>query len=164
MATQQLNMVVWRMLTLFLWMGVMIGLAGTVMWAEAHRPAEWRMRLMAVVPTAEVVLTERAQAPWLFTAELVASELDLGNFGSRAAGISTMPRYQLAMPKSPETVYCVLTDDRHVQRLVYVNYYNDQLYQADWVALAGATAPVSAQTMAALRQLGCTNVAAHLGH
>jgi hypothetical protein len=134
---------------------------------EAQRTPEWQGALSGYISNVHATQPEKfqvdqvttAKLPWNFRADWDFPVLDAGRFGYEIGqhGISGEIPYsgQLALPYPPQTVHCVLLREGEDERVIFVNYYNDGLWQYGWVIQEGARYPFTAEFSQRLAEIGC---------
>jgi hypothetical protein len=147
---------------------VAVLLLAVVITVEAQRTPEWREALNQYVHqvnttqsgSLQVLRVVKASLPWNFRADWGLIGLDYGRFG---AGVAQPARAgekaystHRSLPYPPQTVHCVLLRAGTVERVIFVNFHSDDLWQYGWVILEGARRPFPAEFVQRLAEIGCT--------
>lgn len=123
---------------------------------EARRTPDWQNTLAMVWPLTQVVETGRAQRPDAFTLAagyriLTGSRFAYDAYQDEGGFVSLT----IALPEAPTDLYCVVVHKGAAARLLFVNYYTDNLYRSGWVVIDGGTFPGSPATQTQLDAIGC---------
>lgn len=133
-----------RMLGIVILLLVVIGVIATVVVAESQRTPDWQAVFAEALPGTAPVFTQRATQPHLFRQEMAVEPVDL----------STFP----AIPTAPVELYCVVGQRGNHQRLYFVNYHTDGLWNVGWVVWADGDDLAGRVVQETLTILGCTEL------
>ncbi|MEZ4869913.1 MAG: hypothetical protein R3C14_51780 [Caldilineaceae bacterium] len=149
-----------RLMGLGLMLIVVLGLVTAVNAAEARRTPDWQRALQQTLPAALVTQVVRAPHPAAFDPTVISAVLRRGQFAYRAhITADAQPiLLNIATPGAPRTVYCVVAQTGVQARLLFINYYTDNLWRSDWMVLDGGVLPVTATVRTHLAALGCQAV------
>lgn len=156
-----------RWIALSLPLSIVVLFLTAVVVVEAQRPPEWQEALSRYVSdfnasqptTLRVDRVVSAKMPWNFRGDWGVPMLDYGRFAYRVEqnAIPSNKSYtgHLALPYPPQTVQCVLVREGDAERVLFVNFYSDNLWQFGWVIQAGARRRFTAEFAGQLAEIGC---------